>query len=173
MGDESIAHGNRRSVLSLKQKMKAVIDSNDLAKLETLVAEEPRTLRFLIKLMYDLDEKRRSFGVAGIRMVAKYHPKQTETLVRRLIWAMGGDSGAYVPNAPQVLMAIAEESPELIVPHTSELVQLSNDANLKEGVCGILRSVVSRCPGKIGRVMSDSLKKRYLEGEGCGHSRDR
>ncbi len=159
--------------MSLREQVRNAVDSGDIETLESIVSKEPKALRHLMGLMYDLNEERRKVGIAGIAAAARYHPKLAKKVITHLVYAMGKDAGAYVPTAPEVLRAIAEENPELLVPVASDLIRLVSDISLNEGVCDILRAVSRRCPGAVGRDLSAALKRRYIEGEHCGDNTPR
>ena len=77
---------------------------------------------------------------------------------------------AYIPAAPEVLLAIADENPELLTPVAPDLVRLSADTSLNQGLCDTLRRIAKRCPGAIGQGMTRTLNDRFRQG-GCSGRR--
>ena len=63
-------------------------------------------------------------------------------------------------TVPEVLQAIAEERPDILVPSVPDMTRLSADEGLKEGLTSVLETVVEKCPGSVGRGIQDSLNKR-------------
>jgi len=122
----------------------------------------------LLGLVYRTDEKIRTTAAEGIGLAARYHPKLIRGIVDRLLWAMQNDSGANAVSAPLVLYAIARQNPELLVPVISKIVITASDTSLYQGLCDTLRHVASRCPGVVGKSMTESLIKRFAQGGCCG-----
>lgn len=128
-------------------------------ELEELVANEPRTIRYLLGMSYNADPEIRKTATRGIALAAKHHPKRVQEVVRRLIWAMNDESATNALTAPEVLEAIADETPELLLPMVPDLARLAADHGLREGLSRTLKTVSSRCPGKVGEMMSRSLRE--------------
>jgi hypothetical protein len=80
-----------------------------------------------------------------------------QNIIRRLVWAMNDESGTNAATAPEVLQAIADEMPELLLPVLPDLVRLSADPGLREGLAAALRTVSRRCPGEIGRQLAETF----------------
>ena len=104
----------------------------------------------------------------GIARAARYHQKLVQSVVRRLIWAMNDESGTNAQTAPAVLLAIAGEDPELLLPMLPDIVRLAGDRGLHDGLSRTLRIVKDSCPGKIGKSLSRALNQRFSGGEPHG-----
>jgi hypothetical protein len=152
--------------MSLRERVQAAIEQDRLAEIEDLIAGEPRTVRHLLRLSYRADEGVRRRAARGIALAARHHESLVQELVRRLVWAMNDESGTNALTAPAVVHAIAEEQPELLLPMVPDLVRLSADEGLREGLAETLRIVVQRCPGKLGQELQRSLNEK-LAGGGC------
>jgi hypothetical protein len=153
--------------MSLRDDMRAAVTGGDIDAIEALAAEHPRAIRYLVGLMYRPDDGIRRVGARGIALAARHHPRVVKKIIERLLWAMNEESNTYAPAAPEVLLAIAEETPELLVPVAADLVRLSRDANLSQGLGDTLRRIGERCPGEVGQALTKSLNRRLKQG-GCG-----
>jgi hypothetical protein len=130
-------------------------------ELEELVENDPRTIRYLLGMSYNADPEIRETATRGIALAARHHPKRVQEVVRRLIWAMNDESATNALTAPEVLEAIADEIPELLLPMVPDLSRLAADPGLQEGLSRTLKTVASRCPGKVGEMMSRSLRECF------------
>jgi hypothetical protein len=158
--------------LSFRDQMQIAVTKADLDAIERLASEQPRSIRYLVSLMYRPDEGARTVGAKGIARAARHHPKIVKEIITRLVWAMSEGANTYAPAAPEVLSAIADENPELLVPVTSDLIRLSKDTSLNQGLCDTLRRVAERCPGTVGQEMTKSLNTKLKQG-GCVGDRRR
>ena len=92
-------------------------------------------------------------------MAARHHPKVVQDVVRRLVWAMNDESATNALTAPEVLHAIADERPELLLPVVPDLTRLAADPGLQEGLAKTLKTLADRLPGKVGEAFSRSLNE--------------
>jgi CobQ-like glutamine amidotransferase family enzyme len=152
----------------LRARVRAAVEGERLEELRGLVAEDSRSIRFLLALTYETDPTVRRVAARGIALASHYHPRLVQNVIRRLVWAMNDESGTNALTAPEALQAIADERAELLVPMVPDLVRLAADDGLREGLSTMLRTVASRCPGEIGRGLSQSLSKRAKDGGCCG-----
>ena len=131
--------------------------------MEELVAEEPRAVRHLLGLTYHPESTKRNVAAQGLALASRYHPRLVQEVVRRLIWAMNDESGTNALTAPEVIQAIADEKPELLLPVVPDLTRLAGDPGLHEGLSAALRTVSKKCPGQVGESLSRSLRKELKE----------
>ncbi|MDJ0763336.1 MAG: hypothetical protein QNJ97_10135 [Myxococcota bacterium] len=141
------------------------VEAGDFEAVEALVSEEPRAIRYMVRMMYGLDKTVRENCAKAIVIAAKYHPKVVARVVQNLVWAMDQRSGTYAPTAPEVLKSLAEAKPELLVPVMGELVRLAGDTSLNTGLCDTLRLVAERCPGELGEKLRTALEMRLRYGD--------
>jgi len=156
-GDGRRGEGEGRAV-NLRARTLQAVRSGDV---EDLVASEPRAVRYLLGLTYHENEELREKAARGVALAARYHPKLIQNVVRRLIWAMNDESATNAVTAPQVLAAIACEQPELLLPVVPDMTRLAADPSLHDGLAKALRTVASRCPGKVGERLGESLAGRF------------
>jgi hypothetical protein len=128
-------------------------------ELEELVESEPRAIRYFVGMSYHSDPEIRKTATRGVALAARHHPKLVQDIIRRLVWAMNDESATNALTAPEVLQAIADERPELLLPMVPDLTRLAADPGLQEGLAKTLRTVASRCPGKVGKSFSKSLNE--------------
>jgi hypothetical protein len=146
--------------MTLRERVGEAVEQylgGDEAALEALVAEESGAVRFLVGMTYREDRERRQAGARGLALAARHHPKLIQEVVRRFVWAMNDESGTNGLNAPEVLFAIAEEQPELLLPVVPDLTRLSTDAGLQEGLHRTLERLSTACPGQVGERIARSL----------------
>lgn len=164
MGTRLREVGSRGREVSLRDRVRQAIERaqyGEFSDMEKLVAEEPKTVRHLLGITYHPDSAKRDAAARGLALASRYHPKLVQEVVRRLVWAMNDESGTNALTAPQVIQAIAEEEPQLLVPLVPDLTRLAADPGLKEGLSAALKTVSRRCPGQVGERLSSSLQKRF------------
>ena len=72
---------------------------------------------------------------------------------------MNDESGTHSLTAPGVIRAVAEESPELLLPVVPDLTRLAADEGLHDQLAEILRLLAEKFPGSVGRGIEGSLNK--------------
>jgi hypothetical protein len=149
----------------LRDQAREAVVSGDFERLEEILVGEPRVVRHLIGLMYVLDENVRGNCTQALVLAARHYPKLVERVIKSLVWSMDQRSGTFAPSAPEVLKAIAEEKPELLVPVMPDLVRLAGDTSLGEGLSDTLRVVAEKFPGELGRRLAKSLDSRLKYGD--------
>lgn len=166
-----INKGRPRGTEQLGARIRAAIEQGRSDELQGLVASEPKSVRHLLGLTYQHEASLRVPAARALAMASKYHPHLVENVVRRLVWAMNDESGTNAATAPEVILAIAEDHPELLLPMIPDLVRLAGDEALHEGLAQALRAVVRACPGKVAAGLQRSLERRLAEGECCAVGR--
>jgi hypothetical protein len=146
--------------VSLKTRTHTAVRNGSDDELERLVSEEPGTVRHALGLTYHAERGIRKRAARAVALASRRHPAMVQNVIRRLVWAMNDESGTNGATAPEVLQAIADENPELLLPLLPDLVRLSADPELREGLASALRTVSRRCPGEIGRQLAESLNER-------------
>ena len=102
----------------------------------------------------------RSFGPCrAIGRAGHHHPITVQQVVRRLVWAMNDESGTNALTAPEVVRAVADQTPELLLPLVPDLSRLAADEGLHEGLAEILEILVEKYPGSVGRGIQETLNK--------------
>lgn len=150
--------------MSLRDEVKHAIEEGETGRfraMEELVAEEPRAVRHLLGMTYHPESAKRNAAARGLALASRYHPKLVQEVVRRLVWAMNDESGTNALTAPEVIRAVAQEEPHLLLPVVPDLIRLAADPGLHDGLSAALRSVSESCPGKVGESLSKSLQKRF------------
>jgi hypothetical protein len=163
-----IQTGERKRKSELRRRVEQLVREQRLGELDALVAEQPRTVRYLVSLSYQPDEGIRDTAAQGVALAARYHKNLIRSVVRRLIWAMNDESGTNAQTAPAVLLAIAGEDPELLLPVLGDIIRLAGDRGLYKGLSMTLRVVKDNCPGKIGESLSRALNRRFSGGDSHG-----
>lgn len=158
--------------MSLRNRVLEAVETGDFTAVESLVKEERRAVRHLVSLLYRPEEALRKTGARGIAVASRYHPRIVKEIIERIVWSMTNESNTFFPTGPEVLSAIADVSPEMLLPVVPDLVRLSSDTSLHEGLCDTLRRVAKRCPGQIAQGMTKSLNRRFEQG-GCFGPRGR
>jgi hypothetical protein len=150
--------------MSLRTQVENAVATAAFEELEELVSKEPRAIRYLLGLTYRDDEEIRRNASRGIALAARHQPKHVDSLVRRLVWAMNEESGTNALTAPGVLQAIAAEDPEILKPVAPDLLRLSQDEGLREGLAVVLQALTKYCPGALGQEMTRVLNKNIHKG---------
>lgn len=145
--------------MSLRVQVLDLVAQGDTEKLGVLVADEPRTIRHLLGLTYQDDEETRAIACRAIGHASRHHPDLVQQVVRRLVWAMNDESGTNSLTAPEVVMAVAEVSPELLLPVVPDLTRLAADEGLHDRLAAVLGLLAEKFPGSVGRGIGGSLNK--------------
>ena len=151
--------------MSLRDEMRELIAAGDEEALDALVAEEPRAVRYLVGLSYDPDADRRALAGRGLARASHHHETLVRRIVRQLVWAMNDESGTNAVTAPKVLVALAEEQPNLLVPMIPDLFRLSAEAELHDDLAEVLRLVSEACPGEVGAKLGQQLTRELQSGK--------
>ncbi|MBW2526694.1 MAG: hypothetical protein JRI23_21100 [Deltaproteobacteria bacterium] len=131
------------------------------------MAANASAVRHLVGLSYQADGGLRRAAARAIAIAGRYHPKAVQNVIRRFVWAMNDESGTNAGNAPEVLQAIADEQPELLLPMVPDLIRLAADERLREGLTATLRTVAKRCPGHVAQ----GLSRLMMDPTGTGGTR--
>ncbi len=151
--------------MNLRSRVRRAIDENALDELEKLLAEDARAVRYLLGFSYLPEVELRERAARGIAIASRYHERQIQDLVRRLIWAMNDESGTNALHAPEVVRAIAEENPDLLLPMVPDLIRLAADEGLKPGLAEALRLISQGCPGRVAKELQRALNEMLLGGK--------
>ena len=146
--------------MSLKTRTHIAVRNGSDDELDRLVSEEPGAVRHALGLTYHEERGIRKRAARAVALASRRHPSLVQNVIRRLVWAMNDESGTNAATAPEVLQEIADENPKLLLPMLPDLVRLSADPELSEGLAAALRTVSRRYPGEIGRQLAESLNKR-------------
>ena len=149
--------------MSIREETRSAVEQDNLARIEELVAEHPRALRHVVGMTYQTDPKIRATAARGVALASNHHPKLVQNVIRRFVWAMNDESGTNAAAAPEVLYAIAEERPELLLPMVPDLIRLAGDEVLQEGLAATLRVIRDRCPGKLNKTLTDALNEHLSQ----------
>ena len=147
--------------MTLRKQVLDLVATGATEPLHELVAEEPRAIRYLVGCTYRDDPESRSIACQAIGRAARHHPEMVEQVVRRLIWAMNDESGTNALTAPDVIVAVAEAKPDLLLPMVPDLTRLAADEGLHERLAKVLNHLAETFPGSVGRSIGDSLNKKF------------
>jgi hypothetical protein len=132
--------------VSARERVAEAVRVRRLDDLEAVVAADKRAVRYLVALTYRPEPAVRATAARGLALASRHHPKLVQEVARRLVWAMNDESGTHALNAPEVLRAIAEESPELLLPLVPSLLSLTGDSGLREALVEVVRIVARHDP---------------------------
>lgn len=172
--------------MNLNDHVRELVSDDRLDELDILLPLEPRAIRHLVSMTYHPDAGIRTRACRGVALAARHHPAKVEQVVRRLVWAMNDESGTNALTVPDVILAIAQERPEVLLPFVPDLTRLSLDPGLAAGLKTALKTMKETRPGAVGGEIQDSLNARFLPedgrkqkrgrdygGCGCGKTRER
>lgn len=117
------------------------VEEHRLDDVAELVKSDPRTVRQLVALTYRPEADVRATAARGLALAGHHHPRLVQEVARRLVWAMNEESGTNAVNAPEVLRAVAEETPDLLRPLVPNLLRLTRDARLRDALVDVVRLV--------------------------------
>jgi len=145
--------------MNLKTQVLELVAAGETDALDELVAAEPSAIRFLVGCSYRVDALEREVACRAIGRAGRHHPLVVQQVVRRLVWAMNDESGTNALTAPEVVKAVADETPELLLPLVPDLTRLAADDGLHARLAEILKILAAKYPGSVGRGIEDSLNR--------------
>lgn len=158
--------------MSLRTDMRDALERHDLATIERLLADNRSALRHVTGLTYHQDPELRQAAARAVAIAGRYHPKQVQEIIRRFVWAMNDESGTNAAFAPETLLAIAEDQPELLLPMVPDLMRIArDDEGLREGLVMTLRTVASRCTGDVARRIAADINETLATTRNAGGRR--
>jgi HEAT repeat protein len=138
--------------MGLKGRMMELLRAGDEQALGTMAVQEPRTTRFLLGRLWDLDEAIRQRAARALGRTAASHPLIGIEIIRRLMWALNDES---VTNGLYGIPAVAEigfNEPELVAPFIAPLASLSWDDGLRLEIISALRRIAEAAPEAVRPV---------------------
>jgi len=149
--------------MSLKSQVRDLIEQGKLDELTDLTCEEPKALRYVVAMTYRPEPELHAAACRGVAMASRHDPELVEQTVRRLVWAMNDESGTNALSAPGVILAIAKENPQLLIPMIPDLTRLSADEGLRDRLVEALELITEAYPGSAGRQIQQSLNKKFAD----------
>jgi hypothetical protein len=143
--------------VSVRERLVDAARGGRAEELAAAVATDRRALRHLVALTYRPEPEIRAAAARGIALAGRHHPKLVQETARRLVWAMNDESGTHAVTAPEVLRAIAEESPELLLPLVPNLLGLTADPGLREALVEVVRLVARNDPKATAQGMARAI----------------
>ena len=145
--------------MSTREQLEKLVRNHRFDELRALVKDDPGAARFLLALTYRPEHELRAAAARGMAIAAEYHPELVQEMARRLVWAMNEESGTFAVTAPEVLQAIAEDSPQILLPLVPSLLRLITDPRLRDPLIEVVRTVARCDPGaavaSIGRALTN------------------
>ena len=151
--------------MSLRERVQKVIETGAEDEVEKLVASDSRSVRYFLGLSYRPEHESRGLAARAMAAAARHHPDLSQEMIRRLIWAMNDDSGTNALSATEVVQAVADERPELLIPLMADIIRLSLDDGLRDGLLRAACTVRSRCPDRISRDIDAALDEQLRQGD--------
>lgn len=132
--------------MGVRERVMEAVRLQRFDDLAAVVAADKRALRYLVALTYRPEPAVRATAARGLALASHDHPKLVQEVARRLVWAMNDESGTHAVTAPEALRAIAEESPQLLLPLVPSLLGLTADPGLREALVDVVRIVARHDP---------------------------
>ena len=151
--------------MNARQRVRDAVQRGAVDELEALVADNPQTLRCFLGLSYSAEPESRRIAARAMATGSRHHPELVAAIVRRLVWAMNDESGTNALTAAELLQAIANARPELLLPIAPDLMRLSLDRGLRAGLLAALRTIQRSCPGQLAKDLETALNRRLPTGE--------
>ena len=151
--------------MSLKEQVAQAVAGGRTEALESLVAGDRRAVRYLVALTYRAEPGVRAAAARGVALAGRHYPRLVQEMARRLIWAMNDESGTNAVTAPEVLRAIADETPGLLVPLVPDILRLTSDPGLRDGLVEVARRAARDDPRAVAGRMERAIT-------GCGQRRE-
>lgn len=150
--------------MSVREQISDAIREGRLDDLDALAVADRHALRHVLALVYRPEPEVRAAAGRAIAAASRHHPELVQEMARRLLWAMNDESGTHALTAPEVLRAIAEENPELLLPLLPELLGLTADPGLHDALVDVVRVVAARNRGGAAVTVATALKACATKG---------
>lgn len=150
--------------MSTKERVNEAVRRHRLDELEDVVSADKRAVRYLVALTYQPEPDVREIAARGLALASRHHPRLVQEVARRLVWAMNDESGTHALTAPGVLRAIAEESPELLLPLVPNLLSLTADPGLRVALVEVVQIVARHDPKTAVGGMARAIRSCGREG---------
>ena len=124
--------------MHLKEKVIFLLRERKLEELAGLVAGKRSNLRYLNRLLYDLDDLLRWRAVEGMGAVADRlageDPEAVRIILRTLLWTINEESGGIGWSAPECIGEIIYRRPEMFGEFASIVLSFAGEQMLRRGV---------------------------------------
>jgi HEAT repeat protein len=154
------ARKNPITHLTLKHRLRKLLDQGHLEHIAQMAVHRKRVLGSLISLTYDADPRIgwravEAVGAAAAR-IADADPDHVREHLRRLLWLMSEESGGICWRAPEAMAEIVRHRPNIFadyVPIVVSLIVSLEEEDLVHFRPGILRAI-----GQLAAVAGDHLQ---------------
>ena len=143
--------------MSARQLVSDAVEAGRLDDLERLAIADPRALRHVLALVYRPEPAIRTAAARAIAAASRHRQELVGEMARRLVWAMNDESGTHALNAPEVLQALAETNPDLLLPLLPDLLRLTADPALHDRLVEVARLVAARDRGRAAATVATAL----------------
>jgi hypothetical protein len=151
--------------MSTRRDILKAVEQPGFEELETLIRNDRGVIRYLVGFSFQAGPGLRQAAAHGLAFAARLYPTLVQEVARRLVWAMNDESGAYGVTAPEILLGIARQAPELLVPLVPDLLRLSSDPALSSRLVEVVRTVARGHPGETVQSMERSLGACFHRGD--------
>ena len=139
--------------MGLKGRVMELLRVGDEQALDTLVADEPRAIRFLVGRLWDPDVETRRRSARAIGVAAASHPEIGIEIMRQMMWALNDESAMNGLYGIPALAEIGVRCPELIAPFVAPLASLVWDDGMRLEILSALRRLAEAHPGLVRPVL--------------------
>lgn len=170
--------------MSLKKKIKSLLQDNNTDGLRQLAHQEHGILRILISLAYDKEDILcwRAIEAIGVvaATIAKKSPETARNLIGRLLWTIREESGGIGWSSPEMLGEIVRNCPDDFPDVAPVIASFYDEDMLRPGVMRALMRISEVRPDLVKSAINlvglslknnDPIEKAYAM-MFAGHLRD-
>lgn len=124
----------------------------DRQGLNDLVAQQPRSIRYLQGRLWDPEFRVRQNAAEALGIAAAEHPELGRELLRRALWALNDESAMNGVYTLPLIGEIGYRAPELAAPFVGPMTAFLWDDGLRPGILGALCRIAEAAPELITEI---------------------
>jgi hypothetical protein len=132
--------------MGLRERVMELLRTGQDAALESLVAQDRRTVRYVLGRLWDNNAGIRQRAASVLGSAACAHPDLVEDVIRRLMWALNDESGTNGVYGVPALAEIGNRNPRLIAPFVGPMASLLWDEGLRSELLAALTRIAESAP---------------------------
>jgi HEAT repeat protein len=138
---------------AIREEFVAFLKDRNLSELAERVSRNRGTIRYLNRLLYDLDGLVRWRAIEAMGAVAdrlaQDNPEAVRVILRNLLWSINDESGGIGWSAPEAIGEIIYRQPERFEEFASIILSFTDEPVLRRGVLWAAGRMAEARPGLV------------------------
>lgn len=137
----------------LKETVITLLKESKFEELADLVARKKTAIKYVKRLLYEIDELLRWRAIEGMGVVADRlagkDPEVVRNIIRSLLWSINEESGGIGWSAPECVGEIVYRMPEMFGEFASIIISFADEFMLRRGVLWAAGRIAQSRPGLV------------------------